>query len=70
MKSIKYIIYREDKYFVSQCLNVDISSFGETVDEATSNLIEALSLYFEDEPARLNYKKIDETLLGELQIRF
>jgi predicted RNase H-like HicB family nuclease len=70
MKSIKYIVYREDKYFVSQCLNVDISSFGETVDEATSNLKEALSLYFEDIPARLNYRKIDETLMGELQIRF
>ena len=51
MKSIKYIVYKEDKYYVSQCLNVDISSFGLTIDEATSNLTEALELYFEDEPA-------------------
>lgn len=30
MKNIKYIVYKEGKYFVSQCLNVDVSSFGET----------------------------------------
>jgi predicted RNase H-like HicB family nuclease len=47
MKTIKYIIYKEDKYYVSQCLNVDISSFGSTIDDATANLKEALDLYFE-----------------------
>jgi len=52
MKTIKYIIYKEGKYYVSQCLNVEISSFGNTIDEAASNLKEALDLYFEDVPAR------------------
>jgi len=52
MKTIKYIVFKEGKYYVSQCLNVDISSFGKTVEEASSNLREALDLYFEDEPAR------------------
>jgi len=70
MKSIKYVIYKEDKYYVSQCLNVDISSFGSTIDEATTNLKEALDLYFEDEPARKSYQKIENTLMGELNIRF
>ncbi len=28
MKNIKYVVYREDKYYVAQCLNVDVSSFG------------------------------------------
>jgi predicted RNase H-like HicB family nuclease len=70
MKTIKYIIYKEDKYYVSQCLNVDISSFGSTVDDATANLKEALDLYFEDEPARKNYQKIENTMMGELNIRF
>jgi len=70
MKTIKYIIYKEGKYFVSQCLNVEISSFGNTIDEAASNLKEALDLYFEDEPARRNYRKIDDTMIGELNIRF
>jgi predicted RNase H-like HicB family nuclease len=70
MKTIKYIIYKEGKFYVSQCLNVEISSFGNTIDEAASNLKEALDLYFEDEPARRNYRKIDDTLIGELNIRF
>ena len=70
MKTIKYIIYREGKYYVSQCLNVEISSFGNTIDEAAANLKEALDLYFEDEPARRNYRKIEDTLIGELNIRF
>jgi len=50
MKTIKYIIYKEGKYYVSQCLNVEISSFGKSIDEAALNLKEALDLYFEDEP--------------------
>jgi predicted RNase H-like HicB family nuclease len=55
MKTIKFIIYKEGKHYVSQCLNVDISSFGATIDDASENLREALDLYFEDEPARKNY---------------
>ena len=70
MKTIKFIIYKEGKHYVSQCLNVDIASFGSTVDVATSNLKEALDLYFEDEPARKNYQKIENTMIGELNIQF
>jgi predicted RNase H-like HicB family nuclease len=44
MKTLKYIIYKEGKHFVSQCLNVDIASFGNTVEEAADNLKEALDL--------------------------
>jgi predicted RNase H-like HicB family nuclease len=70
MKTIKYIVYKEGKHYVSQCLNVEISSFGKTIEEATSNLREALDLFFEDEPAKRTYRKIDDTLIGELSIRF
>lgn len=49
MKKIKYVMYKEDKYYVSQCLNVYISSFGTTIDEASANLKEALQLYYEDD---------------------
>jgi predicted RNase H-like HicB family nuclease len=47
--SIKSVVWKEDKYYVAQCLNVDISSFGETRKEALANLDEALELYFEDQ---------------------
>lgn len=48
MKNFKFVVYREDEYYVSQCLNVDVSSFGETIDEAIRNLREAIELYFEE----------------------
>ena len=44
----KNIVWKEGKHYVAQCLNVDVSSFGETKKEALENLFEALSLYFED----------------------
>ena len=65
MKNIKYVVYKEGRYYVSQCLNVDVSSFGKTIDEAISALKEAVSLYFEDENENSEYHVIGETLLGE-----
>lgn len=44
------IVWKEGKYFVAQCLNVDVSSFGKTYEEALKNLEEALELYLEDAP--------------------
>lgn len=38
----------EDKWFVAQCLEVDVASQGKSEDEAINNLREALELYFED----------------------
>ncbi|MCL5667088.1 MAG: type II toxin-antitoxin system HicB family antitoxin [Patescibacteria group bacterium] len=42
-------VWKEGKFYVAQCLNVDVSSFGKTKKEALKNLQEALELYFEDE---------------------
>jgi len=50
MKQMAYVVYREEEFFVSQCLNVDVSSFGSTREEAVANLKEAVELYFEGEP--------------------
>ena len=68
LKTLKYILYKEDKYYVSQCLNVEVSSFGNTVQEAIDNLNEALQLYFEDKEALFTITPIDETMMGETQI--
>ena len=60
--NLKNIVWKEDKYYVSQCLNVDISSFGKTRKEALENLNEALELYFEDAktsvPSKITQPKI------------
>jgi len=50
MKQMAYVVYREDEFFVSQCLNVDVSSFGSTREEAVANLKEAVELHLEGEP--------------------
>ncbi len=49
MRQMAYVVYREDEFMVAQCLNVDVSSFGATSDEAIANLKEAVELYFENE---------------------
>ena len=65
MRSFKYIVYKEGDYYVSQCINVDVSSFGNTVEEAISNLKEALELYFEDKKDAGTLPVINETMIGE-----
>ncbi|ASU34819.1 hypothetical protein MuYL_2932 [Mucilaginibacter xinganensis] len=45
---INSAVWKVGNYFVAQCLNVEVSSFGDTKDEALDNLQEALELYLED----------------------
>ncbi|NQV89178.1 MAG: type II toxin-antitoxin system HicB family antitoxin [Parcubacteria group bacterium] len=46
--NLKSVVWKEGDRYISQCLNVDVASFGKTKKEALANLDEALSLYFED----------------------
>lgn len=46
---VENIVWKEGSFFVAECLNVEVSSFGDTRVEALLNLNEALELYFEDE---------------------
>ena len=63
MKEIDYIVWKEGKYYVSQCLNFEVSSFGENVEESIKNLIEAVELYLEDE--EVYYQSINNILVGK-----
>ena len=60
--NLKNIVWKEGKYYVAQCLNVDVSSFGRNKKEALANLNEAIELYFES-PRR---PKVSEVLKPEL----
>lgn len=42
-------VWREGDMFVSQCLEIDVASCGETEQEALAMLTEALELYFEED---------------------
>lgn len=44
-------VWREGDWFVSQCLEIDVASQGETEEEALANLKEALELHFEQPQA-------------------
>lgn len=48
MENFDYIIWQEGEHFVSKCLNVEVSSFGNTKKEALEMLKDALRLYFQD----------------------
>ena len=41
-------ITHEGEWFVARCLEVEVTSQGESADQAVENLKEALELYFED----------------------
>lgn len=68
LKEIDYVIWQEGKFFVSQCLNVNVnvSSFGKSIDEAAKNLKEAVELYFEGESLPL--PQVNNILIGREQI--
>jgi predicted RNase H-like HicB family nuclease len=56
------IIEREDDAFVALCPEFDVASQGMSIEEARSNLIEALTLFFEtadpSEIARRSHREI------------
>lgn len=49
--SIKYnvIIQKEEKWYVAKCLDNNVASQGKTIEEALSNLKEAIELFNETE---------------------
>ena len=56
------IIEREDDGFVALCPEVDVVSQGSSIEEARSNLVEALTLFFEvaddDEISRRMHREV------------
>ncbi|MEZ5356800.1 MAG: type II toxin-antitoxin system HicB family antitoxin [Bryobacteraceae bacterium] len=46
-RSFAASVWKDGDWYVSQCLEIDVASQGETEEIALSNLKEALELYFE-----------------------
>jgi predicted RNase H-like HicB family nuclease len=63
---LTYVTWKEGKYYVAQCLNVDVSSFGKTKKEAQKNIEQAVGLYLEDEPTfvRIQFPSIAESSIS------
>ena len=45
-KDVNAVVWQEDKWFIAQCLEVDIASQGKTEAKALENLRYALMLHF------------------------
>lgn len=45
------LVYKGEKYYVAQALELGVASQGETIKEAEKNLKEAVELYLEDDKA-------------------
>ena len=67
-KKIEVIIYREGNYWVSQALNVDVSSFGESPSEAIASIQEALELFFEDDPD-VEVRDVTDVRIEEIHVK-
>ncbi len=52
-KTFRASIWKEDEWYVAQCLEVDVASQGKMKEEVLANLREALELYFEEPRATI-----------------
>ena len=63
------IIEREDEGFVSLCPELDIASQGSSIEEASANLVEALSLFFETaDPSEVDRRFRSEVFVTQVEV--
>ena len=52
-KQLTASVWKEGRWYIAQCLEVDIASQGRTKQQALKNLAEALALHFEEPVATI-----------------
>ena len=63
------IIERENDGFVALCPKLDIASQGASIEEARTNLIEALTLFFETaSPSEVSRRFRDEVFVTQVEV--
>jgi len=55
---VTVIVQKEENWYVAKCLENNVASQGKTIEEALSNLKEAIELYYEDEKPQIEEKQI------------
>ena len=69
VKELTAIIEREGDGYVALCPELDIASQGDTIEEARSNLIEALELFYETaSKEEITQRFHDEVLVTRVQV--
>jgi len=66
----KSVVWKEGDYYISQCLDVDVSSFGKSKKEALAMLEDALSLYFEDIPLPKKTERVKNPAIASVQLQY
>ena len=69
MRQFTAIIKREDNMFVSLCPELDVASQGYTVEEAKTNLMEAIELFLEyASESEVLSRMSDELYITQLEV--
>lgn len=67
--NLKSVVWKEGKYYISQCLDVDVSSYGKTKQESIDMLQDALELYFEDTPLPTKTEQVKEPFIASVTLQ-
>lgn len=68
-RELTAIIEREGNGYVSLCPELDVASQGDTIEEARTNLIEALELFFETaSEEEVKHRFSEEVLVTRVQV--
>jgi predicted RNase H-like HicB family nuclease len=54
---ITVVLQKEENWYVAKCLENNVASQGKTIEEAMSNLEEAIKLFYEDEKPEIEDKQ-------------
>jgi len=66
---LKVAVWKEGTYYISQCLDVDVSSFGKSKKEALAMLQDALELYFEDMPLPNKTERVKNPTIASVRLQ-
>ena len=67
---LKVAVWKEGDCYISQCLDVDVSSFGKSKKEALAMLQDALELYFEDMPFPKKTERVKNPAIASVQLQY
>ena len=67
---LKSVVWKEGNYYISQCLDVDVSSFGKSKKEALAMLQDALQLYFEDVPLPKKTEQVKNPVVASVRLQY
>lgn len=67
--ALKSVVWKEGDYYISQCLDVDVSSYGKSKKEALAMLQDALELYFEDVPLPKKTERVKNPSIASVELQ-